>query len=196
MTRNLPRTFLALFAALCLLATLGAFAQLANGPGHGPGRGPGNGQGAGFGQGDHHAQHFGRLARYLELTDEQIADAKAIFEDTKTQAMPLHDDVQALREELGTLLDEASPDAAAVGELVIEIHGIHEQIRDLREAAWDAFKALLTAEQLDKLEQLQAMREELGMGQQGAGPGPGAGFGPGAGGGPGGGSGFGPGAGL
>jgi len=187
MTRNLPRTFLSLFAALCLLATLGAFAQ----PGNGPGRGPGNGQGAGMGPGDHPGQHFGRLARYLELTDEQLAAAKTLFADTREQTMPFHDDVQTLREELGTLLDEASPDAAAVGELVIEIHGIHEQIRDLRDAAWDAFKALLTPEQLDKLEQLKAMRDELGMGHHGAGDG--AGFGPGAG--PGG-AGFGPGAGL
>ena len=159
-----------LFAIVALATALPLAAQ---GPGGGPGRGPGGGPGFGQGPGPgdqpamggmHGAPGFrlGRLAAYLELTDEQIAAAKTIFEDARAAAQPIHEAQRALHEELGALLDGDSPDPTEVGNLVLEIHANREQVKAIHDAAFEDFKALLTAEQLAKLEKLQDVRRHFG----------------------------------
>lgn len=182
---RLPRILLALLAALLVTAAVPALAQgpFGGGPGHGPGAGvgPGPGAAAGPAAGPTNGRGFARLADYLELTDEQIAAAQEIFEANRDAAEPLRDEHLALREELMALLDGDAPDPQAVGELAIALHDGRETLRGLREDAWDDFKALLTADQLDKLEELGEVRRHFGPGP-GGGPGDGPGpFGPGRG---------------
>lgn len=183
MTRkhSLPRILTVLAAALCLAAALPLMAQ---GPGFGPGHGPGPGAGPGaaFGPADGQGPHLGRLAGWLELTDEQIEAARALFETVRTEAEPLRDEQKALRDELRTVLEADAPDATEVGTLVLALHDNRQEIRGLREAAWADFEALLTPEQLEKLEQLQAVRQHFGRRGPGraAGGSSGPGFGPGA----------------
>lgn len=188
MTRN-PLTIRSL--PLLTLVLLLAAAPLALAQPFGPGGGPGGPGGPGGGPGDGAdapglGLHLHRLAAFLDLTDAQITQAQAIFEAARDAAKPLRETQMALHEELRALLESDAPDATAVGELVLELHANRKQIGTIHEAAWTDFKALLTAEQLDKLEQLGEVRRHFGHGRGGAhqfrpgfgaGPGPGPGCG-------------------
>ncbi len=110
------------------------------GHGHGPGRGmfppPG----------------------YLDLSEEQIEAAREIRESVRAEMEASREATAALREELKAALDGGDPDAAAVGEMVIELHGLREQTRAIFEDAESQFAAILTAEQLEKWENFKELR--------------------------------------
>lgn len=153
--------------SLALLAALVA-APLALAQPPGPHGGPGferPGDGPGFGPG--HRGHRGPkrlhdlrfLTRFLELTDEQIDQARSLFEGTRELTQPIREDLRATHRELRTLLDTDAPDANRVGSLVLEMHDLREQLRQSRELAFEDFRALLTPEQLDKLETLKEARD-------------------------------------
>jgi Spy/CpxP family protein refolding chaperone len=125
---------------------------------------------------------FERLARHLELTEEQRTQAQAIHEATRDQVQPIRERSMELHGELRELLEQPAPDAAAVGTLVIAVHANRDQIRQLHEEARASFEAILTAEQLAKLGELEARRDERRggrgeRGERGKGKGRGAGGG-------------------
>lgn len=99
--------------------------------------------------------NFRAIARALHLTPTQGQAAQAIYSDLRTTVEPLHDSIAPLREALEELLDVASPVATDVGQAVIDIDAIHDQIEAARGAADDEFEALLTAEQLTRWETFQ-----------------------------------------
>ena len=145
--------------ALVALLPLAAFAE--PGPGH-RGRGPGKG--------------FLPPPGYLDLSDEQIEASRAIRESVRAEMEPLRDERRALREQLKTALEDENPDAAAVGQMVIEIHGLRGQTRTILENAEGQFSALLTAEQLEKWENFKELRSSRrGPRHRGAGSGFGGG---------------------
>jgi Spy/CpxP family protein refolding chaperone len=177
------------FIVIAVAALAAAVPLAAQGPGSGPGQGPGPaagfGPGPGFGAGPggacagaglgagpgqqraygHHGgpgHRFGRLARYLELTDEQLAAAQAIFEAAREESAAVREAQRTLHEELAALLDGDDPDPAAVGELVLALHDNRAAVKAVHDAAFEDFKALLTAEQLAKLEKLQEVRRHFG----------------------------------
>lgn len=161
--RPLPLSIAALaVAALLAAAPLVAQPRAAAGPGHGPGHHLGAG-----GPGDHHGMHglfdgrgFERLARLLELSDEQRAQAQAIHEATREQVQPLREESMRLHGELRELLEQPAPDATAVGTLVLAVHANRDQIRQLHEDARASFEAILTAEQRAELDAIEARRDE------------------------------------
>lgn len=163
--------------AALVLATLVALPLLAQPPGGG---GPPGSGGPGGPQGTHGPGGFPlrALAAFLDLTDAQIEDAKALLEDLAAELRPLGEEARALREELATLLGSADPDPAEVGALVIELHGIGDRMKAARDEFDAAFSALLTPEQLERWETLkEARRLFRGPGRgghHGRGPGPGA----------------------
>lgn len=118
-----------------------------------------------------------RIAEYLDLTDAQIAQAKALLEEMKADGEPLREEAQAVREELQSLLEGDSPDPAAVGTRVIRLHELADEGRALREAFEESFAAILTADQLERWELAKDLRGLFGHG-----PGRGPGRGPGQGG--------------
>jgi Spy/CpxP family protein refolding chaperone len=101
------------------------------------------------------------LARYLRLTPAQVEQAKALLVDLREEVEPLREQQQPLREELRDLLAGASPAAAEVGAVVIEIDDLGDQIRAAREDFDEAFSAILTAEQLAKYEALKELVGDL-----------------------------------
>ncbi len=133
-----------IFLALALLALLPLAAIAEPGGGH-RGRGPGKG--------------FFPPPGYLDLNDEQIEAAQAIREGVRAEMEALRDETRTLREQLKALLDGDNPDAAEVGQLTIELHGLRQQTRANREAAESEFAALLTAEQLEKWENFKELRQ-------------------------------------
>ncbi len=136
------RKTLALAVALLALLPLAAFAE----PGFGHrDRGPG--------------RAFLPPPDYLDLTDEQREAAEAIRDSVRTEMEATRDQRHALHEQLRAALDSADPDAATVGQLVIDMHALRAQSRAVMEDAESRFAALLDAEQLEKWENFKELRE-------------------------------------
>lgn len=157
--RNLAGIGLAL--ALLLVSPLLALHVAAQPPGNGPGIGPH----AAFGPGGQDGPPrflLPRIAELLDLTDAQIAQAKALLEELKVSGEPLREQGEALRAELRELLEGNAPDATAVGTLVIELHGLAEEGRALRDQFEGDFAAILTPEQLERWELAKDLRGFIG----------------------------------
>ena len=95
------------------------------------------------------------IARFVQLTPEQVQQTRALYDALRDATEPLREQIAPLREDLETLLDGASPEPAAVGQIVIDIDGLRDEIVELREAAEADFVALLTPEQLTRWERFQ-----------------------------------------
>lgn len=108
------------------------------------------------------AGRHGRMAEYLQLTEQQQASARQLYQQLREQTQPLREEQKALREQLRTALAAANPDPTAVGRLVIDIHAKREQMKAAREQMHKSFAALLTPEQRQKYEALQDARESFG----------------------------------
>ncbi len=88
------------------------------------------------------------IARVVQLTPDQLNAARGIYDELRQTVEPLREQIPPLRDALEALLDTANPVAADVGQTVIDIDALHDQIEDARTAADDEFEALLTTEQL------------------------------------------------
>jgi len=95
------------------------------------------------------------LARYLKLTAEQAATLKTLRQELEATVKPLYQQIEPLEDQLKTQLDAASPDACTVGQTVVAIDGIRDDIRAAREEFDQKFSAILTPEQLAKYEHLK-----------------------------------------
>jgi Spy/CpxP family protein refolding chaperone len=95
------------------------------------------------------------LARFLKLTPAQVETTKQLLQTLHTTTKALYDQVEPLEDQLHGQLDAASPDACAVGNTVVQIDALRDQIREAREDFDDAFSAILTPEQLAKYEALK-----------------------------------------
>jgi Spy/CpxP family protein refolding chaperone len=176
-------------AAVAVAALLAAVPLVAQPQGPGGGPGPGGGLGPGLGPGDGHCfaagggpghrgagfgmfagRGFERLARFLELTEEQRTQAQAIHQATREQAQPLMEQNRTLHGELRDLLAQPSPDATVVGDKMIAIHANRAQVREMHENARAQFEALLTPEQLDKLAAFEERRQDRRGRRGGGGP--------------------------
>lgn len=144
--RRMKRNVLILASLFVLAIAVTAFAQ----------RGPGGPPPIGFG-----GPNSNTLADYLSLTSEQKSGWQTIQADLRTTIEGLHEQDRTLNEQLHTALDNNSTDAAALGNLLIQIRGIHSQIESARNAADAKFEASLTAEQKVKFAAFEAASEYL-----------------------------------
>lgn len=96
------------------------------------------------------------IARYLRLTQEQVAAWRTLREDLREAVEPIREEIAPIREDLGELLDTANPDACTAGGLVVSIDVLADQIGVLHDGYIADFEALLTPEQLEKWERLVA----------------------------------------
>lgn len=127
------------------------------------------------GAGRHHG-----MARALDLTEEQRATAREIFEQQRPEREALRAEMQENRSALDEALESEQPDALLVGELMIESKALRARGRALREQSKHALEGVLTEEQKQKLELLEDMRPRgrrgkagrEGLGRRGPGAGP------------------------
>ncbi len=126
----------------------------------GPGDGPGERGGfdPGFGPGGPRGQ-FLPPPGYLDLSDEQRDAAQAIRDGVRDEMGALRDQGRTLRQDLDAALKGDSPDAAIVGQLMIDLHALRPQFRSLLESAEADFAALLDEEQLQKWENWKEIRQ-------------------------------------
>jgi Spy/CpxP family protein refolding chaperone len=163
-----------LAAAVVAIALAAALPMLAQGPGGGPPAGPPGGAPAHDGPGAH---FLARLARYLDLDEEQRTEARAIFTAAHGEAAPIRDHVRDLRTQLREALAVDPPDPTAVGNLVVAIDAEREELRGIRQSALDRFTAILTATQRLRLDALRDARRIFGRHRHRGWGGPGAGGG-------------------
>lgn len=95
------------------------------------------------------------LARYLRLTPAQLESLKQLRQELQAETKPLHEQQKQLREQLRDQLEAANPDACTVGETMLDIHEIGDQVRAALEEFDDKFTAILTPEQRARYEALK-----------------------------------------
>jgi Spy/CpxP family protein refolding chaperone len=128
------RLFPAVF--LIFVCSVLAFAQLPNPPG--PAGGP-------------PVPPIRIVARFFEFTPEQVEQIKGLLEIRQTATEPLAKQIAEKEAELRELMASAKPDPGAVGNLVIGIHQLREQMGEAREQFEKDFESILTEEQKHKL---------------------------------------------
>ncbi|HVT57295.1 MAG TPA: Spy/CpxP family protein refolding chaperone [Thermoanaerobaculia bacterium] len=95
----------------------------------------------------------------LNLTDEQKASAKQLFQEMKAKSAPLSEAQRALHQQFAAALKADSPDAAAVGQLAIQMHQNRLKMKPLHDELQQKLQALLTPEQQTKFQALQQSRQ-------------------------------------
>jgi len=123
------------------------------------------GQAAGTTASEHQAHfemHLQKMAQKLNLTAEQQASAKQLFQDFQTKVAPLHQAQQTLHTQLKSALAAPNPDAASVGQLVIQMHQGRAQLKSAMEGFHQQVEALLNPEQLAQFKQMLADHPAFG----------------------------------
>lgn len=110
-----------------------------------------------------------KLARVLELSEEQRERSRALFRATLEDTKPLREQMRQLRGELRQQLAASPADDATISRLVRELHGLRSQMREKKVALREGFEALLTPRQKERFETLRALREALHGPRRGAG---------------------------
>ena len=97
------------------------------------------------------ARAKGEVVGFLALTSDQTAQWDTLLAAREQTVAPLRTQLQGIEEQLRTVLAQPNPDPAAVGNLVLQAHGVREQIRAANGAYTDGFNALLTGDQQAKV---------------------------------------------
>jgi periplasmic protein CpxP/Spy len=145
----------------------GGYVTRPDGPG-GPGFGP-------RGPGGHGGPPIGIVARHLGLSDEQREQWKAIHEKAREAGEPLMKATREAKAAFDKALEAENADANTVGQAALAMRAAHKNAEAHRKATFESVKAILTPEQLARVEEMEKQ-----------GPRRDKGFGPGAPGGPGG----------
>jgi len=101
------------------------------------------------------------LAKYLELTPDQVAAWKQIRTDTAAALRTIGEQRRDLRKQLETAMTAATPDAATVGKLTLSLHALRGEAKTIREASRTKLRDVLTAEQKTKFDAFEAAAKAL-----------------------------------
>jgi protein CpxP len=146
-----------ILAGALAVATLAAGTVVAQ-PGGGFGGGRGHG-GKMHGHGGHGGPGGFAAFGKLDLTDDQKAQLKELMARQRDEMKPLRDQERDARLALREAIDGGA-DATKVGQLTLALEGVRKQVRARHEAARDQFVTLLTPEQKEKFEEMQAERKK------------------------------------
>lgn len=105
------------------------------------------------------AANLDALKQYLNLTDAQLDQLRAVRREAAQSARPearqIQEKARALREEM----QSANPDQAKVGRLTVELKQLREQLRAGRSDVSEKARAILTPDQQAKLKALEEARK-------------------------------------
>jgi hypothetical protein len=94
------------------------------------------------------------VAEFLQLRPGQVSEMGQLLQARQSTLVPLFQTAQALVQQLGTLLSSGG-NPAQVGALVIQIHGLQQQMGQVQQAFLTQFTGMLDAEQLQRLQAVQ-----------------------------------------
>ncbi len=145
--------------SLAVMAIVTAALTAAPG-GHWEGRGP---WGREHPQFEHlRAEHLEKITRFLDLTDQQVAEWKTIHESRGSSMRAELEAIHELHEQVRELASAEQADAEAVGSLVIEIHRRLETAKRSRETLHQELADVLTPEQRERFAVMKELRGERG----------------------------------
>jgi Spy/CpxP family protein refolding chaperone len=102
---------------------------------------------------------MGCMIEFLDLTEEQTAAWESFQQNLHAEMQVFKDEMRGIREDIRAELDSDSPDATALGELMIASHAIGLELREMRQSAGDEFASLLTDDQREKFETVNEFQE-------------------------------------
>lgn len=120
----------------------------------------------GQGRPGHHMKHGGHHGggmfglQKLDLTDDQKAQVKELFERHRESAKPLFEEAKQAREELKTALAEPNPDPTRVGQLTLAVDAVRDRMKAHRGELEQQISAVLTTEQRAQWQEMKAEREQ------------------------------------
>jgi hypothetical protein len=91
------------------------------------------------------------VARFLQLTDEQIVAWDEIYQTHRDAEQPRKDEIAAVQAEIDALFEAGDPDPATVGDLVIERRELGEALLEVHLVYHEDFVALLDEVQTRRL---------------------------------------------
>lgn len=104
----------------------------------------------------HGPQHGDPLVSYLALSAEQKTRWESAHKAFDDSIEPLREHIEATHEQIEQLMNAKSNDAAAIGNLMIDIRNTHDQIKTRHDALDTTLEGFLTAEQKTKFEAFRA----------------------------------------
>ena len=104
------------------------------------------------------------IAQHLGLSDEQKTQFKAIHEKGREAGEPLMKGAGEAKEAFDQALESENTDAAGVGQAAIAMRDAHRKVEAHQKAIFDSVKAILTPEQLAKMEEMETHRRQVGPG--------------------------------
>jgi Spy/CpxP family protein refolding chaperone len=110
------------------------------------------------------------IAEHLGLSDEQKAQWKAIHEKAREEGQPLMKAAGGAKEAFDKALESDNPDAAVIGQAAIAMSNARRKVEDHQKATFAEVKAILTPEQLAKVEDMEKHMRRPGPGGPGFGP--------------------------
>ena len=99
-----------------------------------------------------------RIAAALELTDQQKAVWASAFSTMRTTAQPLRAQAKTIKVEIDALFAQGNPDPALLGQKMIAMHAVREQLHQARAAMETTTTSVLTDVQKLKLDAIEAAR--------------------------------------
>lgn len=94
------------------------------------------------------------VAEFLQLQPGQVSALEQLLQARQAALVPLFQTAQTLTQQLAVLLNSGG-NPAQVGVLVIQIHGLQQQMAQVQHSFLTQFVAILDAEQLQKLQAVQ-----------------------------------------
>jgi hypothetical protein len=94
------------------------------------------------------------VAEFLQLQPGQVSELEQLLQARQATLVPLFQTAQTLIQQLGILLNSGG-NPAQVGVVVIQIHGLQQQMGHVQQAFLTQFISILDAEQLQKLQAVQ-----------------------------------------
>lgn len=104
------------------------------------------------------AEHLERLTPILGLTAAQQAAARKQVREATARTEPLTRKAGAQHDEIRALLESSSPDARRIGQKMIAMHALHQELEAIHRQELARFEGLLDASQRAKLAELHADR--------------------------------------
>jgi hypothetical protein len=101
------------------------------------------------------AEERDKMIQFIKMTPEQVALWDGLVEARKQTVQPLREQIEALRELIRELLEKPILDPSDVvnlGNMRISINGLVKQIKTAINVYIEAFKGILTEDQIKKLD--------------------------------------------
>ena len=92
------------------------------------------------------------VTNFLQLSEEQTSALITMIQAREAALQPIAEKLHANQEAIAKLLDASSPDAGAVGRLLIEIRGGEKQVGEVARQAAASFEETLLPEQRQRLQ--------------------------------------------